>query len=73
MDISSVRKNNLMNYQRERKIKEIAKETLNNKCIDCNNENPEYISLNNAIFICQNCFMNIHQKYPAKISKIIKK
>ena len=72
MDYSSLRKNNLINYEKERKIKEITKEALNSICIDCNNENPEYISLNNAIFICKNCFINNHQKYPLKISKITK-
>ena len=61
-----------MNYEKERKIREITKEVLNNKCIDCNNYKPEYISLNNAIFICKNCYKNNHQKLPMNISRIIK-
>ena len=66
-----MRKNNFMNCEKERKMKAIQKEELNNKCIDCKNENPEYISLNNAIFICKNCLKN-HRKYSSNISRIIK-
>ena len=72
MDFSLLRKNNFMNYEKERKIREITKEVLNNKCIDCHNGKPEYISLNNAVFICKNCYRNNHQKFPVKISRIIK-
>ena len=72
MDFSLLRKNNFMNYEKERKIREITKEVLNSKCIDCHNGKPEFISLNNAVFICRNCYRNIHQKFPVKISRIIK-
>ena len=72
MDYSSLRKNNFMNFEKERKIREINKEILNHKCFDCHNDQPEYISLNNAIFICKNCYKNNHQKFPLKISKIVK-
>ena len=72
MDYSSLRKNNFMNFEKERKIREINKEILNHKCFDCHNDQPEYISLNNAIFICKNCYQNNHQKFPLKISKIVK-
>ena len=71
MDYLSLRKKNIMNYEKERKIREIIKEDLNNICIDCNNEKPEYISLNNAVFICKICFRN-HQKFSSNISKTIK-
>ena len=66
-----LRKNNIMFHEKERKIKAIMKEESNNKCIDCNNEKPEYISLNNACFICKNCF-KIHQELPLNISKTVK-
>ena len=72
MDFSLLRKNNFMNYEKERKIREITKEILNSKCIDCHIGKPEFISLNNAVFICRNCYRNNHQKFPVKISKIIK-
>ena len=66
-----MRKNNVMNNEKERKMKAIQKEELNNKCIDCKSENPEYISLNNAIFICKNCLKN-HRRYSSNVSRIIK-
>ena len=72
MDVSSLRKNNYMNFEKDRKIREIDKEVLNHKCIDCNNDKPEYISLNNAIFICKNCYKNNHQKFPPNISRVTK-
>ena len=72
MDFTLLRKNNFMNYEKERKIREIIKEVLNSKCIDCHVGKPEFISLNNAVFICRNCYRNNHQKFPVKISRIIK-
>ena len=72
MEYSSLRKTNFMNFEKERKIKEIDKEVLNHKCIDCNRDKPEYISLNNAVFICKNCYKNNHQKLPRNISRITK-
>ena len=66
-----LRQNNTMFHEKERKIKAIQKTELNNICIDCNNKKPEYISLNNACFICKHCFKN-HQKFPLGVSKPIK-
>ena len=68
---SLLRKNNIMLHEKERKIKAIIKDESNNKCLDCNNLKTEYISLNNACFICRNCFKR-HQKFPLSISKTIK-
>ena len=67
-----LRKNNMMNYEREKKIREIIKEELNNKCMDCKSDNPEYISLNNGVFICKNCFKMYHIKFPINISRTIR-
>ena len=66
-----LRKNNIIFHEKERKIKSIIKELSNHKCIDCNKQNPEYISLNNAVFICQTCFRK-HQKFPLSISNLLK-
>ena len=60
-----------MFHEKDRKIKSILKEELNDKWVDCKTSKPEYISLNNACFICKNCF-KIHQKFSISISKIIK-
>ena len=66
-----LRRNNIMFHEKERKIKSILKELSNKICIDCNKQNPEYISLNNAVFICKSCFKE-HQKFPISISNLIK-
>ena len=42
----------------------------NNYCFDCGKDNPEYISINNGIFICKNC-ADYHLLYLKKQSKII--
>ena len=52
-------------------IEEKLNEELNNYCVECGNEDPEYISINNGIFICGECVQN-HFKFPKNISKIIK-
>ena len=66
-----LRKNNIMVHEKERKIKAIMREDSNHICIDCNKGKSDYISLNNACFICKTCF-KFHQKFPVSISKTIK-
>ena len=46
------------------------KDELNNFCVECGNENPEYISVNNGIFICAECAKN-HINFPKNISRIV--
>ena len=53
------------------KIEEKIKDELNNFCVECGEENPEYISINNGIFICGDCVQN-HLKFPKSISTIRK-
>ena len=62
-----LKNNNTLYHEKERKIKSILKDEANNKCIDCNINNVEYISLNNACFICKDCFKR-HQKFPMNVS-----
>ena len=50
-------------------INEIMKIEGNNKCIDCNAENPTFASTNNAVFLCENC-ANIHKRLGTNISII---
>ena len=52
-------------------IEEKINDELNKYCVECGNENPEYISINNGIFICVECVQN-HFKFPKNISEIIK-
>ena len=52
-------------------IEEIQNEEMNKECFDCGSENPEYISINNGIFLCKNCIY-YHYKFPDHISTLIK-
>ena len=51
-------------------IQEISNQKMNNKCFDCRKEDPKYISINNAIFLCEDC-AEIHKTFPKNISFII--
>ena len=51
-------------------IREISNEEMNNECFDCNKKNPKYISINNAIFLCEEC-AQLHKTFPDNISVII--
>ena len=52
-------------------INHILNKKMNLICFDCRKKSPKYISINNAIFLCQNC-AKIHKKiFPEKISLII--
>ena len=52
-------------------INQILNQKMNLICFDCRKKAPKYISINNAIFLCQNC-ASIHKKiFPEKISLII--
>ena len=52
-------------------IEEIQNEEMNKECFDCGSGNPEYISINNGIFLCNNCIY-YHYKFPDHISTLIK-
>ena len=67
----SKKKSTALNVIKKRKIKILLKEPKNNECFECSNFYPEYISLNNGIFLCQNCIRE-HFKLPKSISYIIK-
>ena len=46
-------------------IEQKLNDELNNYCVECGNENPEYISINNGVFICVECVQN-HLRFPKK-------
>ena len=54
-----------------KKIEDKIKDHLNNYCVECGEENPEFISINNGIFLCRDCVQN-HLNFPKNISKIKK-
>jgi len=51
-------------------IKSIIGDEMNKECFDCGSPNPEFISINNAIFLCGNCSY-LHKQFPDEISEII--
>ena len=63
------------NYQnileKRQKINEIKNNELNKECFDCGACYPEYISINNGVFICNNC-LEVHNKFPKEISSTLK-
>ncbi len=51
-------------------IEKIKSDEINNVCFECGSNDPEYISINNGIFICQEC-VQLHFQFPSEISQII--
>ena len=48
----------------------IKSDIINNVCFECGSEEPQYISINNAVFICKECIIN-HLSFSQEISQII--
>ena len=66
-------KNNLsnrINNEQLKMISDIQYDEINNVCFECGTNNPEYISLNNAVFLCKECVQD-HFLFPPEISQII--
>lgn len=54
----------------QKEIKEKLFENIfNRKCFDCQETNPEWVSVNNAIFLCKECQVK-HRSYGVSISYI---
>lgn len=67
----SKKENDALTKIKKQKIKIILNIPKNNECFECSNLYPEFISLNNAIFLCKNCVKN-HIHFPKYISNIFK-
>ena len=52
-------------------INKILNQKMNLICFDCRKKYPKNISINNAIFLCQNCASNHKKNFSEKISFII--
>ena len=65
------KKNLGYNNEKRRKIKAIKSNELNKECFDCGACYPQYISINNGIFICKDC-LKIHNNFPKQISNTLK-
>ena len=64
------KKNPALETVKKRKISIIMQNPDNNICFECSKTNPDFISINNAIFLCKDCIKN-HLKFPKSISNII--
>ena len=52
-------------------IKESLKQEENDYCVECGDKDPQYISINNSIFLCKECILN-HLQLSQEVSTIIK-
>ena len=64
------KKKNISSIKKLPIIKSILGDEMNKECFECGSSNPEFISINNAIFLCKNC-SRLHKKFPDELSKII--
>jgi hypothetical protein len=62
--------NLIKDKEKNRMINIIQSDEINNVCFECGSENPEYISINNGIFICKECVQD-HYTFPHEISQIV--
>ena len=58
-----------LNNEYIKMIEQIKSDQINNVCFECGVNNPEYISINNGVFICQECIQG-HFQFPQEISQI---
>ena len=62
-------------YKNNNKCIDIIKETIKNEandyCFECHAKHPQYISINNSIFLCRECILN-HLSLSQDASTIIK-
>ncbi len=63
--------NSALDIVKKRKIELLLQDPNNNECFECNKLFPDYISINNAIFLCNDC-AKIHLNFPKSLSNIIR-
>ena len=66
-DNSNIKKNN----EYISLIKQTFKQESNDYCVECGKRHPQYISINNSIFLCKECILN-HLQLSQEASTIIK-
>lgn len=52
-----------------RVIEELKGYSFNKKCVDCNKDDPEWVSTNNGVFLCLTCCAK-HRSLGNNVSKI---
>jgi len=50
-------------------IAQIHKDKMNSICFDCGAQNPDFVSINNGIFLCNKC-ATVHMSFPQGVSNI---
>ena len=63
--------NNQHNIEYINHIKQSLKRESNDFCIECGKKHPQYISINNSIFLCKECILN-HLQLSQDASTIIR-
>ena len=58
-----------MSIELDALINQIYSDKMNSICFDCGNENPVFVSINNGIFLCDQC-ATVHMSFPQGISII---
>ena len=59
-----------LNNEYIKMINSIESDEINNVCFECGTNDPEYISINNGVFICKECVQD-HFQFPREISTIM--
>ena len=68
-----IHKNNFSNNnnnEHNKMLFSIQSDEINSVCFECGTNDPDYISINNGVFICKDCVQD-HFQFPQEISKII--
>ena len=70
MQFYKKKQNRNSNNEYIKMINSIESDEINNVCFECGTNNPEYISINNGVFICKECVQD-HFQFPREISTIM--
>mgnify|MGYP002626449398 CR=1 FL=1 len=70
LEVDNTLETDLYNNEYLKMTSSIKSDPINNVCFECGEKDPQYISINNAIFICKDCVVN-HFSFSQEISQII--
>ena len=70
MQIHKTNFSNINNNEHNKMLFSIQSDEINSVCFECGTNDPDYISINNGVFICKICVQD-HFQFPQEISQII--
>ena len=70
MQFYKKKKEKYLNNEHIKMINSIESDEINSVCFECGTNDPEYISINNGVFICKECVED-HFQFPREISTIM--